>query len=141
MQVFIPYASPIDVAKCLDPRRLRKQVIECEQIERAVMGESKAWSNHPVTKMYAHNLGWLHDYTLCLAYFVDGNVDMAQWWSDCADGCRPAFITDELCRLHRRRLYAKAPELYPDFEKFGASEENWYVIDGETVKYVNGKRL
>lgn len=27
------------------------------------------------------------------------------------------------------------------FASYGTSEENWYVIDGEIVKYLNGKKL
>ena len=37
MQIFIPYPSPIDVAKCLDPRRLNKQILECDQIMKAIV--------------------------------------------------------------------------------------------------------
>lgn len=35
----------------------------------------------------------------------------------------------------------EAPELYPQFAKYGKSEENWYFVDGQIVKYVNGKRI
>lgn len=141
MQVFVPYPSPIDVAKCLDRRRLRKQIIECNQILNAIDGTSDAWSHHPVVKMYEHYYSWLHDYTLCLMYFSDGNVDMAQYWNECADDMLPEFLTDSFCDQHKRRLFTKAPLLYPQFAGYGTSEENWYFVDGEIVKYVDGKRL
>ena len=51
MNVFV-IGSPIETAKCLDPRRLNKQIIECKQILKAIDGETKAWANHPATKMY-----------------------------------------------------------------------------------------
>ena len=62
MQVFVPYPSPIDVAKCLDPKRLRKQIIECDQILKAIYGQSEAWKNHPVVKMYRPHAQFLAAY-------------------------------------------------------------------------------
>ena len=141
MQVFVPYPSPIDVAKCLDPRRLRKQIIECDQILAAIEGRSNAWKNHPVVKMYSPYYSWLHDYDLSLQYYAAGNMDMAEYWSQWADGCRPLFLTQDFCDQHKRRLYTKAPNLYPQFAPYGTSEENWYFVDGQIRKYVNGKRI
>lgn len=142
MQVFVPYPSPIDVAKCLDRRRLRKQIIECNQILDAIDGTSDAWSHHPIVKMYEHYYSWLHAYTLCLMYFSDGNIDMAEYWNECADDMRPSFLDDDnFCDQHKRRLYTKAPELYPQFAAFGKSKENWYYIDGNVVRYIDGKKL
>lgn len=141
MQVFVPYPSPIDVAKCLDRKRLRKQVIECDQILAAIDGTSQAWKNHPVVKMYGHYYSWLHCYWLCLSYYWDGNIVMAEYWNLCANGCTPPFLTFDFCDQHKRRLFTKAPELYPQFWPYGKSDENWYFVDGEIVKYVNGKRI
>lgn len=141
MQVFVPYPSPIDVAKCLDRKRIRKQIIECNQILIALEGETIAWINHPVTKTYERYYAWLHFYCLCLEYYLSGNSDMAEYWNRCAEVCTPPFLTDSFCDQHKRRLYTKAPDLYPQFASFGKSDENWYFIDGEIVKYVNGKKI
>jgi hypothetical protein len=141
MQVFVPYPSPIDVAKCLDQKRLRKQIIECEQILNAISGDSQAWRNHPATNTYEPYYSWLHDYCLCLEYYLDGNYDMAEYWNLCANGCTPPFLTSDFCDQHKRRLYTKAPELYPQFASYGKSDENWYFVDGQIVKYINGKRI
>ena len=141
MQVFVPYAQPLMCAMCLDKKRLRKQIIECHQILNAIEEGSGAWFNHPVVKMYAPEYTWLHDYTLALEYYAVGNMGMAEWWSQCADGCRPDFLTAALCDQHKRRLYTKAPDLYPWFVAYGKSEENWYVVNGEILKYINGKQV
>jgi len=141
MQVFVPYPSPIDVAKCLDSKRLRKQIIECAQIMLALEGESSAWINHPATKTYEHYYSWLHDYCLCLEYYLANDFDMAEYWNDCANSCTPPFLFSEFCDQHKRRLYTKAPELYHQFASYGKSDENWYFVDGEIVKYINGKRI
>lgn len=141
MQVFVPYPSPIDVAKCLDKRRLNKQIIEANQILDAVTGLKKGWRNHPAVLMYDHWKYWLWYYQYCLRKYREGDLEVAQEASDCADRNRPPFITQELCDQHKRRLYAKAPDLYPQFGVYGASEENWYFIDGRIVKYVDGKRI
>ncbi len=143
MQVFVPYPSPIDVAKCLDPKRLRKQIIECDQILAAIDGRSQAWMNHPVVIMYSPYRKWLYRYEKCLSRFelFDRLMDSADDWSEVADRIRPPFLTESFCDQHKRRLYTKAPELYPQFAEYGKSDENWYFVDGEIVKYINGKRI
>lgn len=141
MQVFVPYPSPIEVAKCMDRHRLHKQIIECHQILAALDDCSFAWKNHPVTKMYSAAYSWLHDYMLCLEYYITGNEDMAEYWSSFADGCRPPFLTDDFCDQHKRRLYTKDPVYYQQFAKYGTSEENWYVVNGKLLKYINGKQV
>lgn len=139
MQVFVPYSSPIEVAKCLDRKRLYKQVLECRQILNAISGISKAWANHPVVKMYSKHKMWLYYYMNCLACFCYGGP--SQYWSDLADMYKPFFLTEEFQVQHRRRLYTKSLELYPQFAKYGTSEENWYYVDGKLVRYIKGKMI
>ena len=141
MQVFVPYPSPIDVAKCMDRRRLLKQILEADQILDAISGQSNAWKNHPVTKMYFKHGLWLVTYRQCLHLYFHGNVKTAEYFSQDADDIRPPFLTDDFCDQHKRRLYTKAPEFYPQFAEYGTSEENWYFVDGKIVKYINGKRI
>lgn len=141
MQVFVPYPSPIDVAKCLDRKRLLKQQLECTQILEANNGLSDAWLNHPVAKMYKPHNKWLLCYRACIIRYIEGAYDLAEMWSRRADAIRPPFLTSDFCDQHKRRLYTKAPELYPQFAEYGKSDENWYFVDGEIVKYINGKRI
>ena len=141
MQVFIPYPSPIDVAKCLDPKRMKRQLYEYEILKKAARDyELYGGRLHPLTKMYSDNLDWLKYYTKCLESYVKGD-GQAEFYSSLADACRPDWMTDELCDQHKRRLYTKDPEKYPQFAEYGKSEENWYVIDGQIVKYVNCKKV
>ena len=140
MQVFVPYPSPIDVAKCLDRNRLAKQCLECGQILAAIDGKTDAWKNHPVTKMYKEHKEWLKRYEWCLASYLYGKFDKARDWDVYAYMYTPPFLTKYFCDQHKRRLYTKAPELYPQFAEYGKSDENWYFVDGKIVKYVNGKR-
>lgn len=141
MQVFVPYPSPIEVAKCIDIHRLRKQILECNQILASIRGETVAWKNHPVSKMYSHYSLWLTRYRFCLLRFAQGAIENANCWSELADMVRPPFLTEEFCDQHKRRLYTKAPDLYPQFASYGTSEENWYVVDGKLLKYINGKQI
>lgn len=155
MQIFIPYQSPLDCVKALwnDKLRYNKQIIECKQIIAAIDG-AKAWRNHPVCLMYKHHRAWLVCYMECLNNFskykkglgksVFGENEyylLSIQYNIEADKIRPPFITDELCIQHRKRLYTKSPELYPQFAEYGTSEENWYYLSGQIVKYVNGKRI
>ena len=142
MQVFIPYQSPIDVAKCLDRRRLHKQILEANQILSACLGESKVWRNHPVVKMYIHHTTWLSFYRDCLKSYLDDDIEQAQSISDYADELyRPNFITSSLCDQHKRRLFTKDPSFYSFFSSFGTSVENWYIVNGQKLVYINGKLI
>ena len=59
MQVFVPFQNPFECAQALDPRRFNKQILECEQILKAIRGESTAWANHPCVLMYRQYVDWL----------------------------------------------------------------------------------
>lgn len=52
MQVFITSSDFIEAAKVLDTKRLNKQIIECNQIFRAVSGIKTGWRNHCVTRLW-----------------------------------------------------------------------------------------
>lgn len=154
MQVFVPYQQPFEVATDLDTRRLNKQIIECRQILAAIRGESNAWKNHPVVKMYRDHVVWLEYYMFCLECMLESHrmSDLKEYdeldeltklsleWSNKADAIRPPFLTEEFCAQHRNRLYTKDPEYYnyPDAE---VSHENWYVVDGELLRYEYGKQI
>lgn len=146
MNVFVPYQSPIDCAKALyGDLRFNKQIVECRQILDAIDGK-KAWSNHPCTKMYKEHREWLNEYMLCLIYYRDFkhgivSATIPESFSERADVFRPEFLTDKFCDQHKRRLYTKSPDLYPQFAEYGTSEENWYFVNGEIVKYKDGKRV
>lgn len=153
MQVFVPYKNPLECAAVLDARRLNKQIIECRQILAAIRGESNAWRNHPCVKMYRDHVVWLEYYKYCLECNIEagklmreGDADeaaecrsLAIEWSQLADKCTPPFLTDEFCRQHQRRLYTKDPEYYEFYSMYGKSKENWYVVDGELLRYEYGK--
>ena len=153
MQVFVPFQSPFAVAMCLDTRRLNKQIIECQQILNAIDGKTTAWSNHPAVKMYRRYREWLYNYALCLQEYrnyekyhtdvfsriVSRNNSIKYSWR--ANKIRPPFLVKEFCNQHRRRLYTKSPDFYAQFAKYGESEENWYYVNGEILRYVNGKRI
>lgn len=142
MQVFCPYAEPIKVAVAMwaDKKRYNKAIIELKQIIAAIEG-AKAWRNHPVCLMYKEHKEWLYDYMCCMDCYLKGLYEYAKYWSDEADKIRPSFLTDDFCDQHKRRLFTKSPDKYPQFAEYGTSEENWYFVDCELLKYVNGKRI
>lgn len=148
MQIFVPYQSPLECAKALwnDSKRYNKQIIECRQILNAIYG-TKAWANHPVTKMYREHKEWLYNYMMCFSAYRDfkkGNSKAFMYYcyfDNQANKITPPFLTEEFCDQHKRRLYTKSKEKYPQFAKYGKSDENWYFVDGRIVKYINGKKL
>lgn len=69
-------------------------------------------------------------------------MEQAQSISDYADELyRPNFITPSLCDQHKRRLFTKDPSYYSSFSSFGTSVENWYIVNGQKLVYVNGKLI
>jgi hypothetical protein len=66
MQTFLPYPSYSKSAQVLDRQRLGKQRVEAYQILRILLGhtQSKAWANHPATKMWRGHSGPLASYGL-----------------------------------------------------------------------------
>lgn len=139
MQVFI-VGSPLETARALDQKRLRKQIIECGQILDALNGKT-AWSNHPCVLQYRGCEGWVQDYMKCLEFYVRGNVQVSAAWSILANDIRPDWHTQEYYDQMKRRLFEKDEEHYKQWAYLGKSEENWYFVDGAWRKYVNGKRI
>lgn len=113
MQTFLPYASPVRVARCLDYKRLGKQRVEVLQILRTLHGESKGWRNHPAVRMWRDHVGFLCWYGQCMCeeWIAHGFKDT------CAPKIRsyktghrikkPKWLTVEFCLSHRSLLLRK----------------------------------
>lgn len=140
MQVFI-VGSPMQTAMALDALRLNKQIVECDQILAALDGTT-AWSNHPCVLQYRGYENWLRHYRDCLEFYKRGYYNLAKIESHYATDCHPVeWHTDEYYDQMKRRLYTKDPKYYAVWSYLGTSDENWYFVDGEWRKYVNGKRV
>lgn len=139
MQVFI-VGSPLETAMALDPKRLNKQIIECGQILDALNG-AKAWSNHPCVLQYRGYEKWLEIYKGILMSYEKCEFGTAILSSIYADDYRPDWHSQEYYDQMKRRLYTKDKEHYKQWADLGESQENWYFVDGEWRKYVNGKRV
>ena len=139
MQVFI-IGTPFETAMALDPKRLRKQIIECGQILDALKGKT-AWSNHPCVLQYRGYEKWLEIYKGILMSYEKCEFGTAILSNMYADNYRPDWHTYEYYDQMKRRLYTKDPEHYKQWADLGESNCNWYFVDGEWQKYVNGKRI
>ena len=137
MQVFI-VGSPLETAMALDPKRLRKQIIECRQILDALNGKT-AWSNHPCVLQYRGYEKWLKCYLRVLECHTRGNTMLAAFFDVETERFRPNWHTQAYYDQMKRRLYSKNPEHYKQWADLGKSDCNWYFVDGEWRKYVNGK--
>ena len=124
----------------LSKRHLNNQINEASIILAALNG-AKVWSNHPCVLQYRGREEWLRAYKTCLEWYVRGDEAKALWASNLADYWRPKFHTEEYFDNMKARLYTKNPQHYAQFAEYGTSVENWYFVDGEWRKYVNGKRV
>ena len=108
---------------------------------KAIKGETKAWANHPVVKMYTGHLHWVELYKECLEAYKNGRRDLAESLSAQADMVRPSWMTDALCRSHKRRLVAKDAQFYKAFWVYGVSAINYYVVDNKVLGYTQGRKI
>jgi hypothetical protein len=58
VQTFLPYRDFNKCAQVLDLRRLGKQLVECQQIMRAITDPTYGWQNHPAVNMW-RGYDWL----------------------------------------------------------------------------------
>lgn len=135
MNVFIPYKDVKKVAKVLDKKRLNKQILECDQLLRAIeyrknpIGDKPGYVNHPCTIMYQNHADWLAWYRDVLKG-IDGTEPI-----------RPHFLDfTELIFAHRARLYQKDNNHYERFRNYANfTDLNWYVCGDAVRKYKDGK--
>lgn len=139
MQVFI-VGSIYDTVIALDKRRRHKQWVEIQQIIDAIDGK-KAWKNHPCTIQYKEYKYWLILYRTVIEFI---NMDMhsnAKNISQKAENFKPEWHCEEYFNQMKRRLFEKDEEYYKQWSYLGKSLDNWYFVDGEWVKYRNGKKI
>lgn len=130
MQTFLPHPDYATSAKCLDRQRLGKQRVECLQIMRALVGETKGYANHPATQMWKGHEGSFiqYAYAVCDEWTLRGYQDtckakLTKLWIKFARANRltlaafafefpPPWLTEEFCRAHRSNLKRKLPSHY-----------------------------
>ena len=140
MQVFL-VGTPYETAVALDYRRRNKQIIECNQILKAIKDPEASWFNHPVVKMYKYEVFFLEHYKATLELYRAGRLDEAMKESEIAMRYKPAFYCDRLINQMKRRLYTKDNKFYEKWSDLGETEVNLYYIDAEWVAYKNGKKV
>ena len=137
MQIFF-IGNVLETAKCLDKRRLNKQIIEVKQIISAIEGKSTAWRNHPVTIMYQHELNFLRSYKWCLIAYKENRIEDAKWFSNRCERVKPDFLKD--CDWYfenmKNRLYTKNKEHYSIyFPNATESYSNFYYVNDNWIEY------
>lgn len=136
MQVFVPYSDVFRIVEemACDKRRYNKQIVECNQIIKAIKGETEAWKNHPICWQYKHHVKWLEWYKLVFEVFREKGYKLSKDEKAIlvlAQPKLPIFLNVEsYLNSHKRRLYQKSPEFYPQFEAFNNEDDksNWYFV-------------
>jgi hypothetical protein len=127
MQTFLPYSSFSQSAACLDPKRLNKQIVECQQIYKALTLPAYGWKNHPAVKMWKGKEYALLLYGLAMylqwQYKNDGRehksgeflvTAVERFWDD--EASYPFWLGyDAFHASHRAALLYKLPEWYSQF--------------------------
>ncbi len=140
MQVFL-VGTPYETAIALDYRRRNKQIIECNQILKAIENPGAGWFNHPVVKMYTYNTDFLRHYKATLELYRAGRLDEAMKESEIALRYKPTFYCEKLFKQMKRRLYTKDNKFYEKWSDFGETNVNLYYVDYQWVAYKNGKKV
>lgn len=136
MQVFTPFQEPKKNAKCLDNRRLNKQILEICQILAANLNTNIGWKipkyiyTHPCSLLWFYDSKYLLIYLDCLldeyknryarnhaakekhkilleAYIVINNFP-----DFVIDDFMPDFLTDQFCIMNKGILLKKDFEYY-----------------------------
>lgn len=140
MQVFVPYDNPMDVAQCLDKKRLSRQITEAKLILDGIDGKN-GWGNNIVAKMWKPYKEWLNNYWLTLKYYYIGDYVAAANSNIYCLTNKPDFLTQEFCDQHKRRLYTKNPIHYSKFRELGESYDNWYYLNNQIKIYNTNKGI
>ena len=138
MTIFI-IDNPITTASILDKKRFNKQIIECQWMINMAEGRTKE-SHHPAYLMYKDHIEWVKLYKKCFEEYRKNNFDEAKRYSEEAGKIRPAFLTPKLYNNFKKRLYEKDPEYYKLFEHHGKTKANYYYVNGQWLKYEDGKK-
>ena len=99
MTIFV-VGSPYETAQALDPKRLNKQILECQWMIDMAEGKTKE-KNHPAYLMYKNNIEWVKLYQKCLSYYRDylkhndgSELLMSITFSNDADKIKPSFLCE-----------------------------------------------
>jgi hypothetical protein len=134
MQIFCPYANPIKIARCLDNKRLNKQILECIQILSANTGIDVGWKipkyvyNHPNTLLWKNGSRYLIKYCHILIFeftkrrykihkcldiiykFIQLTVHL-----DYSRFDNLKHLTPDFCKKHQQLLLEKDYEYYSKY--------------------------
>lgn len=127
MQTFLPYPSFSQSAACLDHKRLNKQIVEVQQIYKALVIPSYGWQNHPAVKMWrGHEYALLMYGLACYLQWQRNNdgrkhksgeflvTAVERFWDD--EPIFPAWLGNPAFHAsHRAALLYKLPEHYSQF--------------------------
>lgn len=119
MQTFLPYPDFAESARVLDYRRLGKQRVEAKQILMVLLGETKAWQNHPAVRMWRGHTQCLASYgaAICTEWISRGYKDtlwpyFVKLMGDDSGPC-PAWLgNSDFHRSHQSNLVRKLPSHY-----------------------------
>ena len=141
MQVFIPYKDILQVVQEMscDKRRYNKQIVECNQILRAIKGETESWKNHPICNQYKNYIEWLEFYRDIFVIYRENNYELkSEKMNDFLLNKEnikspPFLLNQDYLDSHKRRLYQKSPELYPQFKDFNIENDksNLYCVTSD----------
>lgn len=128
-----------DTADDLDIKRFNKQIVECQWMINMSEGKTKP-SNHPAYLMYKDHIEWVKKYKECFIAYRNKDFELCKTLSKEAEKIQPSFICDDLYINFKKRLYAKDPIFYKKWEYLGPTEANYYFVNGEWLRYENGKK-
>lgn len=129
-----------ETAQELDPKRLNRQIQECNWLIGMIEGTIK-WKNHPCNFMYREHHDWLILYRDCLKAYKNKDLEECKRLSEEAEKIKPEFLCEGLYENFKRRLYTKDSSHYAKWEYLGTSEKNYYFVGGEWLLYENGKKV
>lgn len=145
MQTFLPYADFRKSAAALDNRRLNKQLVEVQQIIKAIDDSSYGWQNHPAVNMWRNHMIYLCEYGMACyeewfmrkgevgathksgEFILTRLLDEQEFLVDMAMPAPPIWLgNDKFHKSHKSNLVRKDAEYY-GFQFQGVPDNLEYV--------------
>lgn len=138
MNTFLPYLDFIECAKCLDNKRLFKQVVEAKQIiDILTTGKTKdgrdyplSMKHHPIVKAWkGYESELRHYFNCCLDITLFRGIKTKMNFYILERKGTPKWLTNKVCQMYQAHLLRKDPFWY-QFKVDPIIPFEWSLIKG-----------
>lgn len=150
MNTFLPFPSLRESASCLDNKRLKNQLNECQAIKKALFG-GEAWAMHPATLMWKEHSDALSLYMVAVAeemkrrgFSIPKWTPVLSYASEASYRMPPWFGCPIVHKTHRQNLLRKDFQYYKPYfleENSGSDVYAWPIKQSNGIWIIRFKQV